>query len=190
MTPLASDDPEHVRWRSACLVRSDARRRRAASASRRPRRARRARRRIASTPASPTTRIAIAATDADVAATLRHASDRSSHAGDQPRGARLLRRALRFRGARRRHPVAIDARRGECRRPPSPRGISSSKLTCPSIFTEAQHSSVEADALAEGDRRRRGGHAVHRLAGPGRIWRQQDLGLLETDARLIVDALS
>ena len=39
----------------------------------------------------------------------------------------------------------------------------------PAVFAEAQHSSVEADALADRGRRRRGGHAVHRLAGTSRI---------------------
>ena len=60
----------------------------------------------------------------------------------------------------------------------------------PAIFTEAQHSSVEADALAEAI----GDVEVVTLftdsLGPAGSGADTYLGLLETDARLIVDALS
>ena len=60
----------------------------------------------------------------------------------------------------------------------------------PSIFAEAQHSSVEADALAEGV----GGIAVITLftdsLGTAESGADTYLGLVSTDARLIADALS
>jgi zinc/manganese transport system substrate-binding protein len=60
----------------------------------------------------------------------------------------------------------------------------------PAIFAEAQHSSVEAEALAEAV----GGIAVVTLytdsLGPAESGADTYLGLLSADARLIVDALS
>ena len=60
----------------------------------------------------------------------------------------------------------------------------------PAVFAEAQHSSVEADALADAV----GDVEVVTLftdsLGPAESGADTYLGLLSTDARLIVDALS